>query len=74
MLRALERAHQLQPDTSPLSWMFFDCPLHGQRVRGAQRTQALQHGMDDDFLENVADPVDKGPETQAYASQIISAD
>jgi RNA polymerase sigma-70 factor (ECF subfamily) len=73
-LRALERAHQLRPDTAPLSWMFsivwstWTNELRARRVRKRSSTD-----LDDDFLENVADPVNNGPETQLMCNQIISA-
>jgi len=73
-LRALERAHQLQPDTATLSWMFsivhstWINELHSRSVRKRSSME-----WDDDFLENVADPVNKGPETQLMLGQIISA-
>jgi RNA polymerase sigma-70 factor, ECF subfamily len=73
-LRALERAYQLQPDTAPLSWMFsiihstWINELHSRSVRKRSSME-----WEDDFLENVADPVNKGPETQLMLGQIISA-
>jgi RNA polymerase sigma-70 factor (ECF subfamily) len=73
-LRALERAHQLRPDTATLSWMFsivhstWINELHSRSVRKRSSME-----WDDDFLENVADPVNKGPETQLMLGQIISA-
>jgi RNA polymerase sigma-70 factor (ECF subfamily) len=73
-VRALERAHQLQPDTSPLSWMFsivHSTWINELRARSVRKRSSME--WDDDFLENVADPVDKGPETQLMHSQIISA-
>jgi RNA polymerase sigma-70 factor (ECF subfamily) len=41
------------------------------RARSVRKRSSME--WDDDFLENVADPVDKGPETQLMHSQIISA-
>jgi len=73
-VRALERAHQLQPDTSPLSWMFsivHSTWINELRARSVRKRSSME--WDDDFLENLADPVDKGPETQLMHSQIISA-
>jgi RNA polymerase sigma-70 factor (ECF subfamily) len=73
-VRALERAHQLQPDTDPLSWMFsivHSTWINELRARSVRKRSSME--WDDDFLENVADPVDKGPETQLMHSQIISA-
>ncbi|SAL72644.1 ECF subfamily RNA polymerase sigma-24 factor [Caballeronia udeis] len=73
-VRALERAHQLQPDTDPLSWMFsivHSTWINELRARSVRKRSSME--WDDDFLENVADPVDKSPETQLMHSQIISA-
>jgi RNA polymerase sigma-70 factor (ECF subfamily) len=73
-VRALERAHQLQPDTDPLSWMFsivHSTWINELRARSVRKRSSME--WDDDFLENVADPVDKGPETQLMHGQIISA-
>jgi RNA polymerase sigma-70 factor (ECF subfamily) len=73
-VRALERAHQLQHDTSPLSWMFsivHSTWINELRARSVRKRSSME--WDDDFLENLADPVDKGPETQLMHSQIISA-
>jgi RNA polymerase sigma-70 factor (ECF subfamily) len=73
-LRALERAHQLQPDSAPLSWMFsiihstWINELHSRSVRKRSSME-----WEDDFLENLTDPVNKGPETQLMLRQIISA-
>jgi len=73
-LRGLERAHQLQPDTAPLSWMFsivHSTWLNELRARGVRRRSSID--CDDDFLENLPDPVDNGPETQLRHGQIIDA-
>ena len=73
-VRALERAHQLQPDTSPLSWMFsivHSTWINELRARSVRKRSSME--WDDDFLENVADPVDKGPEAQLMHGQVISA-
>lgn len=73
-VRALERAHQLQPDTSPLSWMFsivHSTWINELRARSVRKRSSME--WDDDFLENVADPVDKGPEALLMHGQIISA-
>jgi len=73
-VRALERVHQLQPDTAPLSWMFsivHSTWISELRARSVRKRSSME--WDDDFLENVADPVDKGPETRLMHSQIISA-
>jgi len=73
-VRALERAHQLQPDTSPLSWMFsivHSTWINELRARSVRKRSSME--WDDDFLENLADPVDKGPEAQLMHGQIINA-
>jgi RNA polymerase sigma-70 factor (ECF subfamily) len=73
-LRGLERAHQLQPDTAPLSWMFsivHSTWINELRARNVRRRSSLD--WDDDFLENIPDPVDRGPETQLMHGQIIDA-
>jgi RNA polymerase sigma-70 factor (ECF subfamily) len=73
-VRALERAHQLQPDTSPLSWMFsivHSTWINELRARSVRKRSSME--WDDDFLENVADPVDRGPEAQLMHGQVISA-
>ncbi len=73
-LRALERAHQLQPDTAALNWMFsivHSSWIDELRARSVRKRSSME--WDDDFLENVADPVGKGPETQLMHGQIISA-
>src|ERR1700712_1127960 len=73
-LRALERAHQLQPDTAPLSWMFsivHSTWINELRARSVRKRSSME--WDDDFLENIADPVDKSPETQLMHGRIISA-
>src|ERR1700682_136257 len=73
-VRGLERAHQLQPGTAPLSWMFsivHSTWINELRARKVRSRSSME--WDDDFLKNDADPVDKGPETQLMHSQIISA-
>jgi RNA polymerase sigma-70 factor, ECF subfamily len=73
-LRALERAHQLQPDTDPLSWMF--SIVHStwtNELRARRGRKRLSTDLDDNFLENIADPVNNGPETQLMYNQIIRA-
>ncbi|MEX3951453.1 RNA polymerase sigma factor [Paraburkholderia sp. EG287B] len=73
-LRGLERAHQLQPDTAPLSWMYsimHSTWINELRARSVRKRASFE--WDDDFLENLPDPVDNGPETQLMHSQIIEA-
>ncbi len=73
-IRALERAHQLQPDTSPLSWMFsivHSTWINELRARSVRGRSSMD--WDDDFLETVADPAARSPETAAMNSQIVAA-
>lgn len=73
-LRGLERAHQLQPDTAPLSWMFsivhstWINELHARSVRHRSRLD-----WDDAFMETVADPAASDPQTEVMNAQIIDA-
>jgi RNA polymerase sigma-70 factor (ECF subfamily) len=73
-VRALERAQQLQPDTAPLSWMYsivhsaWISELRARRVRRVARID-----WNDDFMNDLPDPVDKGPEMQLIQTQIIGA-
>jgi RNA polymerase sigma-70 factor, ECF subfamily len=73
-VRALERAHQLQPDTAPLSWMFsimHSTWINELRARNVRARSGKE--WDDDFLETVADPHARTPEQNAMNSQIVSA-
>jgi RNA polymerase sigma-70 factor, ECF subfamily len=73
-LRGLERAHQLQPDTAPLSWMYaivHSTWINELRARSVRKRASFE--WDDDFLENLPDPVDKSPETQVMHGQIVDA-
>ena len=73
-VRALERAHQLQPDTAPLSWMFsivHTTWINELRARSVRKRCSME--WDDDFLENIADPSGQTPETQVMNAQIIDA-
>jgi RNA polymerase sigma-70 factor (ECF subfamily) len=73
-VRAFERAHQLQPDTAPLSWMFsivhstWMNELRARNIRTRSRVE-----WDDDFLDTVADPHARTPEQNVMNSQIVSA-
>jgi RNA polymerase sigma-70 factor (ECF subfamily) len=73
-VRALERAHQLQPDTSPLSWMFsiihstWINELRSRKVRGRARSD-----WDDSIVETVSDPTAQTPETDLMYQQILGA-
>lgn len=73
-VRALERAHQLQPDTSPLSWMFSIVQsvwINEVRARNVRSRSGMD--WDDAFLEAVPDPNARTPEESAMDGQIISA-
>jgi RNA polymerase sigma-70 factor, ECF subfamily len=73
-VRALERAHQLQRDTAPLSWMFsimHSIWINEVRARNVRARSGMQ--LDDDFLETVADPYARTPEQDVMNSQIVSA-
>lgn len=73
-VRALEREHQWQPDSSALSWMFsivhttWINELRSRSIRG----RSSMH-WNDDFLETVADPNSATPEQSAMHSEIIGA-
>jgi RNA polymerase sigma-70 factor (ECF subfamily) len=73
-IRALERSHQLQPGSSPLSWMFsivhstWIDELRARSVRSDSRVQ-----WDDRFLDSVADSAARTPETYVMNRQILSA-
>jgi RNA polymerase sigma-70 factor, ECF subfamily len=73
-VRALERAHQLQPGTSPLSWMFsivqsaWINEVRARKVRSRSGTD-----WDDEFLETIPDPNIRTPEQNAMFGQIFSA-
>jgi RNA polymerase sigma-70 factor (ECF subfamily) len=73
-VRGLERAHQLQPDTSPLSWMFsivHSIWINEIRARSVRRRNGVE--WDDALLETIADPAAPDPETDASMRQIIGA-
>lgn len=73
-LRALERAHQLRPDTAPLSWMFsivHSTWINEVRARGMRSRAGI--AWDDDPLDSVADPAARTPEENLMSSQIVSA-
>lgn len=73
-LRALERVHQLQPETAPLSWMF--SILHSTWLNEV-RAQHVRHrsrvDWDDDLMEMVADTAAPDPPTKVLNAQIIEA-
>jgi RNA polymerase sigma-70 factor, ECF subfamily len=73
-VRALERARQLQPDTSPLSWMFaivHSIWLNELRARNVRAFSVIEG--EGDFLEIVADPQACTPEQNVMNGQIVSA-
>jgi len=73
-LRALERSHQLKPDTSPLSWMFsivHSTWINELRARNVRNRTSME--WDDSFLETVADPAARNPETDVMNRQVVSA-
>jgi RNA polymerase sigma-70 factor (ECF subfamily) len=73
-VRALERAHQLQPGTSPLSWMFSivqSAWINEVRARNVRSRSGMD--WDDAFLETVPDPNTPTPEQNAMDGQIVSA-
>lgn len=73
-VRALERAHQLQPDTSPLSWMFaivhttWINEVRSRNVRGRSRQE-----WDDSVIETITDPSAPTPEAELMYQQILVA-
>jgi RNA polymerase sigma-70 factor, ECF subfamily len=73
-LRALERAHQLKPDTSPLSWMYsivHTTWINELRARSERSRTSAE--WDDSYLETVADPSAPDPEADALNRQIVRA-
>lgn len=73
-VRALERSHQLRPGTSPLSWMFsivHTIWINELRARNVRSRSSME--WDDSFLETVADPSARTPETNVMNGQIVSA-
>jgi RNA polymerase sigma-70 factor (ECF subfamily) len=73
-VRALERPHQLQSDTSPLSWMFsivHSTWINELRARGVRSRSSAE--WDDGLLETVADPAARTPESNVMNAQIVSA-
>jgi RNA polymerase sigma-70 factor (ECF subfamily) len=73
-VRALERSQQLQPDTSPLSWMF--SIVHStwiNEVRARSVRSRSSTDWDDNILETVADPAARSPEADIMNRQIVSA-
>jgi RNA polymerase sigma-70 factor (ECF subfamily) len=73
-VRALERAHQLKPDSSALSWMFsimhstWINELKSRHVRGRSRS-----AWNEDILETISDPEALNPESALMHHQIMKA-
>jgi len=73
-MRALERAHQLQPGSSPLSWTF--AIVHSSwinEVRSRQVRSRSRVAWDDTIIESVSDPSAPTPETELLHRQILAA-
>lgn len=73
-MRGLERAHQLRPGSSPLSWMFsivHSTWINELRARNVRTRSSME--WDDNFLETVADPSARNPEAAMLSSEIIAA-
>jgi RNA polymerase sigma-70 factor, ECF subfamily len=73
-VRGLERAHQLQPGTAPLSWMFsivHSTWINELKARKVRSRSSMQ--WDDDFLQTVPDPGARTPEENLLNAQIIEA-
>ncbi|MFJ4153294.1 RNA polymerase sigma factor [Pseudomonas sp. NPDC089752] len=73
-MRALERAHQLQPGTCALSWAFaivhssWINEMRSRRVRSRSRSE-----WDENVIESVCDPCAPTPETELMHQQILTA-
>jgi RNA polymerase sigma-70 factor, ECF subfamily len=73
-VRALERSHQLQAGTSPLSWMFsivHSIWINELRARKARGSVSIE--WDDSFFDTVADPSARSPETNVMNREIVNA-
>jgi RNA polymerase sigma-70 factor (ECF subfamily) len=73
-VRALERAHQLREDTSPLSWVFsimHSIWINELRARKVRNRNGVE--WDDQLLETVADPDASNPETEVLHRQVLRA-
>ncbi|GAB3626105.1 RNA polymerase sigma 70 [Pandoraea terrae] len=73
-VRGLERAHQLRPDTSALSWMFsivHSIWVTEIRARSVRNRSSME--WNDALVETVADPAQCTPEEYAIHNQIVSA-
>jgi RNA polymerase sigma-70 factor, ECF subfamily len=73
-VRGLERRHQLQPGTSPLSWMF--SIVHSVWLNEVRARQIREHAnlqWSDELAETVADESSADPERDLAHRQIILA-
>jgi RNA polymerase sigma-70 factor (ECF subfamily) len=72
-VRGLERAYQLQPGTSPLSWMFSIIHSTWLNELRARRVRYRCIECDDSVLETIPDANACNPETALMNSEIIDA-
>ncbi|GGP26109.1 RNA polymerase sigma factor [Silvimonas amylolytica] len=73
-VRALERPHQLQEGTSPLSWLFsimYSIWISEVRARKVRAGSAAE--WQDEAFEHLPDPRASDPENEMLHQQIISA-
>ena len=73
-LRALERTHQLRPDTVPLNWMFsivLNTWINEVRARSVRHRSRID--WDDVLMQAIADPAASDPQTTVMYAQIIRA-
>lgn len=72
-VRGLERAHQLQPGTTPLSWMF--SIMHSTWINElrARNVRSRASADWDDALLTVSDPAARSPEDVLLSREIIMA-
>lgn len=73
-LRALERPHQLQRDTSPLNWMM--AIVHSSwmsELRARHVRHRLQTDWNDDVIDALPGPTAADPQIHAMNAQIIRA-
>jgi len=73
-VRALERRRQLQPGTSPLSWMYtivHSVWMNEVRARRIRSRSSME--WSDELVETIPDAVGSTPEIDALHRQIIAA-
>lgn len=73
-VRALERPHQLQDGTSPLSWLFsimYSVWISEVRARKVRTANAADY--QDEFFDNLPDSKASDPESELLHRQIIAA-